>query len=417
MIQEFSDAQSLDGLETEPACYLDQIEGSNDIFEKIRKKSLSNRKKKVRFRIRDSDDEPGNIGHNNNNEPEIVKSHSKVICDMATQILKAKLANPKYNMPQQRQVIATETGTFINSVKDTRFDPTWNVWEGIRSLPGRDKVIEFLSSEGWKIPACMDYFNPSSTQKVTLAPLCFQPWWDLGYFRILMKMVDDTPQTLEDKLVAMTYAIQCLKWVLMKRAAGKSDQKVQRAIIYSLQDSKSLFKHRARLADIDKEGGYLGKTDFNSTRFDRKPTREFKNERGCIAPDRFEALNKQKEKTEVDKLKKDKPYNRQNVSNYGSYSNNYNNKNKTGNNQTGKKPRYNSAFSVASGKPPAPALDRFFNASVHKPKVEGGGFPRDLCREWQSDSCKAFGQSCHKWHRCQYCGGKHPGTQCKNRGN
>ena len=411
LIQEYSDAQSLDGFETEPATYLDQIEGSNDIFERIRKKNLPKKKKKVRFR--DSDDE---INNNGNNEPANTSTSSRVIRDMATQIIKAKLANPKFNMPQQRQVIATETGTFINSVKDTRFDPTWNVWEGIRSLPGRDKVIEFLSSEGWKIPACMDYFNPSSTQKVTLAPLCFQPWWDLGYYRILMKMVDDSPQTLEDKLVAMTYALQCLKWVLMKRAAGKSDQKVQRAIIYSLQDSKSIFKHRARLSDIDKEGGYLGRTDFNSTRFDRKPTREFKNERGCIAPDRFDALNKQKEKSEVEKLKKDKPF-RQNVANYGSYSsnNNNNNNNNKNNNSIKRKPKYSSAFSVATGKAPAPVLDRFFNPSVHKPKVEGGGFPRDLCREWQTDSCKTSAETCHKWHKCQYCGGKHPGSQCKNK--
>ena len=335
---------------------------------------------------------------------------------MANQILKIKMANPKYDMPQQRQVIATENGTFINTVKNTRYDPTWNVWEGIRSLSGRDKVIEFLSSEGWKIPACMDYFNPSSTLKVTLAPLCFQPWWDLGYFRILSKMVDDTPDTIEDKFVAMTYAMQCLKWILMKRASGKSDQKIQMAIIHSLQDSKSIYRHRARLSDIDKEGSYMGKVDFNSTRFDRKAPKDFKNERGCIAPDRFDALYKQKEKSEVEKLKKDKPNKNNSYNNYNNnnYNNNYNNNN-SNYGKFMKKGRYKSAFSTASGKPPAPASDRFFNPNVHKPKIAGAGFPKDLCRNWQSDACLLNGDKCQKWHKCQYCGGGHPGTQCKNR--
>lgn len=105
-------------------------------------------------------------------------------------------------------------------------------------------------------------------------------------------------------------------------------------------------------------------------------------------------------------------YNRRNnMSLNGNFSNNTNSYVYGNNNST--KPKYKSGFGLSQGKSPAPQLTQFYNPKYHKPKESGDA---DLCQAWQSDSCiLPKGQNCSKWHKCKWCGGKHPGDMCRNK--
>ena len=60
-------------------------------------------------------------------------------------------------------------------------------------------------------------------------------------------------------------------------------------------------------------------------------------------------------------------------------------------------------------------IDKYFNEIYHLPK-SGEDFPVLLCKNWQSDNCiLGGGAQCPKFHRCRYCGGKHPGDLCRKR--
>ena len=202
------------------------------------------------------------------------------------------LASKDFNYPQIKQVVATDNGTFINTVKDKRYDPTTNVWEAIRSLPERQAVLDFLSGAGWTIPTFLDVMSTASTSKVPAAPLRFGPWWDLAYLRILGKMIDDAPATYEDKLVSLIFAYQCLQWILMKRAMGRDDIRIQNVVLQSLQCTRGVIRHRNNLSRSDLERAYLGRRNFNASRFDGQGPKAYKNERGCIAPSRYDAIHK-----------------------------------------------------------------------------------------------------------------------------
>ena len=282
----------------------------------------------------------------------------------------------------------------------------------IRGLPDKRRLIRFLQAEGWIIHPTLDRLSTLASNKMPPAPLCFEPEWLLAHFRQQMKLIDALPETLEDKYVGVVTALKIWKWILQKKAMGKNEAQIQEVVFEAVDsvDEISIFELKRRLSEIDTSGEDLGKMNFNNTRIDRGNPKTYRNDPGCLAPDRYKVLRAEREKRVISKLKgHDGGYYRQNENTGSGYHRSNENTNST--NSNGKK--WQSSFSTAKGKSKAPKLDRFFKAKFHLPKGSDGGI--EFCQAWQTDSCLLpSGQKCDKYHRCENCSGRHPGKYCLN---
>ena len=373
-------------------------------------------------------------------EDNVIYSKNITIQNAIQLALIQKWANPAHDLPTERRITATNNGIFTESFQPRRYDIHQNTWEGFKSLSIRHGILNFLTTNGWDLHSALDVHSTAVTTKVPAAPICFDNWFQLGLFRILFKMIDDRPETLQDKYYALVAALQVIYWPIKKKAMGKSESKTQAILLESLVGVKDIFMLRDRLAASDAQRVNLGSSNFNTYRYDRQAPKAYNNDRGCIAPTRYSALSKDKEREEINKLKNWNKSNSSgnNNSHVGAYSgSNYRRNNNNNNNNNGprggrnynnnnnnssnyQRPRegsnkgYKSSFSNATGLSPAPLMDRFFNARYHQPKTDG--YPESLCRNWQSDNCIIpNGGKCSKFHKCRHCGGRHPGDFCRNK--
>ena len=180
-----------------PAEYESENEGTNDPFEKIRKRN---------FNVVDDDSSDQIEGEKNVSNSVKKRKNKKSIEETAKAIVKMDFASKRYDIKLKKTVVATENGTFTNETPDTRYSIHGNVWEAIRGLPNRNMVMKFLDGQGWLAPSVMDPLYTGKRQtSIPFAPIQFQVWWDAAFLRMLMKMVDDAPKTRDDKLVHLIF--------------------------------------------------------------------------------------------------------------------------------------------------------------------------------------------------------------------
>lgn len=332
-----------------------------------------------------------------------------------------KFVNRKVEISGRRQVLATESGTYVSNEVMGPLNPHRCVWEAIRELPDKRRLKKFLVSEGWTLHPSLDRMVTTTTVRMPPAPLCFTWEWFIGLYRILMKCVDSSDKTLEDKYYNIVTVLEVFEWIFKKLAMGKNESAVQEAILEVLEnlDKPDIGRFKRQLDKVDKEGEDLGKMNFNTTRVDRGNPKSYKNEPGCLAPDRYKEIRKEKEKKAVGKIKKysewsdshgQHNYNRNesnsiNKSSYSVYNSG------TSYNYNRNQNRWASSGSRAKGKYQAPLLDRFFNRKWHVPRGQPGV---EYCEYFQRDQCfLPSGELCSKMHRCKYCAERHPGKYCR----
>ena len=342
-----------------------------------------------------------------------LKKIKKRYAKLAKKFVKVKLAKKKAEIRGIHKVFDTDSGTYVEKPTTQPLHPHRLVWEAIKGLKKNERVVRFLNREKWVVHSDIDKKNnPMPTKGIPHAPISFGAFWMVGYHRGLMKLVDAAPQTIEAKFVALYQANQAVEWVLQKIAQGKNESRIQDAAISALDDAdlrggKATEEHLKALKEYEDDHD-LGKSDFNASRFDRKESKGYRNEQGCISNKKYDELAKDEFKRDMKRLRGDgsphkptlpTPFRR-------SYQ-------PTRYPRGNDKPRFRSHRSSAKGKSVAPLLDRFFDPKWHVPKGSPGGTP--FCENWQTDSCMKGHMVCTEFHRCKFCNIVHPGNQCFNK--
>ena len=312
-------------------------------------------------------------------------------------LLWANLVHPvaalRWNYPAPKAV-QSENGVLVSVPQSRTYDVNAIVWEVIAGLSERSAILSHLRAKQWPLPPHIDMYSTNNTQRVARAPVGYNCFSYLAMLRILLKMVDDSPPSLEAKLTAHIAAFKVLEWYFSKLAMGRNEGTVKRYFFEAVQSDGDVIALLHRLRQLDAQ----------HTAFDYRMLDEYRDDviiggyaqaEGCVPPKVLEALRKRSTRPQT-----------------------------PGTRGGGSTPRIRpsarggglkSGFSGAKGKPPAPILSRYFDSRKHKPPTNDGIFPKELCKKWQTDSCiLTHGQKCTRFHLCQWCGLPHPGSRCRN---